>query len=167
MAVPPKKPLPSKDELHRLFAYADGRLIRKVRTRSKAAGTDACVTDKAGYVTVTIKRTTYMAHRLVWAMFNEDPGQLEVDHIDCVRSNNRIENLRLTTRSGNNQNQRCAHPSNSCGFLGVSFHKATGKFNARIQHKGRLLHLGLFDTPEAAHTAYVSRKRQLHSTCTL
>jgi hypothetical protein len=68
--------------------------------------------------------------------------------------------------SVNQQNHRVARVDNKCGLLGVS---SSGKrWQARIGHPGgKDAYLGLFDTPELAHAAYLEAKRRLHPGCTI
>jgi hypothetical protein len=73
--------------------------------------------------------------------------------------------MRDLTTSGNQQNQRRASQDSQSGFLGASPHR--GKFQAQITVNGKNRYLGMFETPEAAHAAYVAAKRNLHSTCTI
>lgn len=42
--------------------------------------------------------------------------------------------------------------------LGVSWHERSGKFRARVNITGKVKHLGIFSTPEAAHDAYIIAK---------
>jgi hypothetical protein len=75
--------------------------------------------------------------------------------------------LRIATPSINSQNQRNPRSDNTSGFLGVSLHRPSGRWRAKLQANGRFHHCGLFDTPELAHTAYIEAKRRLHPGCTL
>ena len=88
-----------------------------------------------------------------------------IDHGNGVRTDNRWANLRAGDRSFNMQNQRRARRDNTTGWLGVS--RVKSRFEAAIQVRGRRFRLGRFDTPEAAHAAYLTAKRKLHEGCTL
>lgn len=90
-------------------------------------------------------------HRLV---MNAPPG-VEVDHINGDGCDNRKANLRLCTSQENRWNipQR---RTNRSGFMGVSWHKRERAWRAQYSHRGKLTFLGYFDTPEAAHAAYVA-----------
>lgn len=81
------------------------------------------------------------------------PANLEVDHKDGNRLNNQKSNLRLATSSQNKCN-RGARKDNMSGYKGVSWHKQSGKWNARIKTKDIYKHLGLFKTKVDAAIAY-------------
>lgn len=111
-----------------------------------------------GYISINIYYKIYRAHRLAWLyMYRVWPAK-NLDHINGVCDDNRIDNLREATQAENRQNLRGAKSNNSTGLLGVSKSYKDGKFRASINHK----HLGLYDTAEEAHEAYVNAKRVLH-----
>src|SRR5262249_34043241 len=98
----------------------------------------------------------YVYERVIGRPLNKNEA---IDHIDglginCVRSN-----LRLATQSQNRANSRM-NKLNTSGFRGVSFHKRTGKWNAKIRIKGKLKDLGLYDTAEAAYEVYKQAARE-------
>lgn len=85
-------------------------------------------------------------HRLIM----DAPDNLQVDHINGNRLDNRKVNLRLCSNSFNLGN-RGANKNNTSGFKGVGASKH-GRFVAKIQVNRKYIHLGYFDTPiEAAH----------------
>lgn len=108
-----------------------------------------------GYVTVLIDGTRYPAHRLAWFYVYGEWPSLHIDHINGVHDDNRIVNLRQATVSQNLANQGICK-TNTSGFKGVHFHKQTGKWRARMSVMNRSVHVGLFSTPEEAHTAYIA-----------
>ena len=66
--------------------------------------------NKRGYylteIQINKKSTTFEVHRLIAkAFFNGIPKDMEIDHIDRVRSNNKITNLRVVTKSENLKNR--------------------------------------------------------------
>jgi len=82
-----------------------------------------------------------------------------IDHIDGNKLNNRFRNLREATRSENNSNSK-RPANNSSGFKGVSYRKQVGRWTAQITVNNKRSHIGYFNTPEAAHAAYVRAAKQ-------
>lgn len=148
-----------------------GHFTRKVRTAQRhKVGDRADLLIKsgsnAGYYRVAIDSRRYTAHRLAWFYVYGLWPTNDVDHKDSDPGNNRIDNLRDVSNLVNRENMRKARVNNLTGLLGVSTH-APGVFRASVHVSGKRIHVGLFDTPEAAHAAYVLAKRKLHKGCTL
>lgn len=118
-------------------------------------GTIAGKVGNRGYWRIGIDGRRCLAHRLAWAWFHGYDPQEDVDHINGVRDDNRIANLRIATRSQNLWNSR-RHFDNSSGFKGVSFDKNRRQWQAHICVAGKVIHLGRFSTPEEAHAAYLA-----------
>lgn len=116
-----------------------------------------------GYVYIKIDGKSYMAHRLAWLDVNGEWPEVFVDHINGDRSDNRLINLRAATRELNAQNQRVAQKHNKLGILGVSPYGE--KYYACIRVNGKTKYLGLHETPEVAHQAYLEAKRKYHEGC--
>lgn len=113
-----------------------------------------------GYWVVTIKRSTYPAHRLIWFIENgTQPG--EIDHIDGNKINNKIENLR-NGDNGINQQNSISHRHGH--MVGTTFHKRLNKWSAglcgRVNGKKTRKHLGVFCTQQEAHEAYLKAKSE-------
>lgn len=122
----------------------------------------------SGYVRLRVLGKVQYAHRLAWLLSYGAWPQRDIDHINGVRSDNRLANLRDVSRTANCENQRCAPSSNrSTGVLGVCWHPGAKKFMASIGVSRKKLYLGLFPTAEEAHQAYLQAKRRLHPGCTL
>lgn len=151
--------LVSYDPLTGIFT----RLRRRRGPRSDGFGSK----NGDGYLFAMLDGRTYALHRL--ARFYVDgvwPGD-EVDHRNGVRDDNRDDNLRDGDKTFNQQNRRTAERTNKSGFLGVSWCRYRNKWRAHICVEGRNRSLGRYDTPEAAHAAYVEAKRRLHPSNTL
>lgn len=150
------KPIHTQDELRQLFTYdrQTGRLYWKITSSNRApAGSRAGTLHKpTGYRIVRVGKVFYREHRLVWLL---KYGLLprEIDHINGVRDDNRVENLRSVDRSGNNQN-RAVQTNNTSGVTGVSYDKDRRTWAAYIKIGGRQKYLGRFATLEAAAEAY-------------
>ena len=90
------------------------------------------------------------------------------DHINGIKDDNRWINLRSVTKSENSQNQRKSQSDNkSSGLLGVSWCKAEGKWETSINVNKKKYYIGAFHCKHEAHEAYLKKKRELHSTCTI
>lgn len=152
--------------IHELFEYDKdtGVFTRKTTRR---AGTKAGTINGRGYRQVGVNGKLYLLHRLIWIYVNGDAPFEEIDHINGVRDDNRITNLRTATRSSNMQNQRAARSNSKSGVLGVHWHKARKKWAAYIGVSGKTINLGRFTDKLDAHKAYVTAKRRLHEGNTL
>lgn len=104
--------------------------------------------DTRGHIQVCIDGRMYAAHRLAWLYVYGSWPSSDLDHKDQIKTNNRIANLRLATRSENNVN-RSPRRDNTSGVVGVSWHKRVGKWAAYVGST----HLGYFDSREAASAA--------------
>ena len=99
---------------------------------------------------VHFQGVTYRAHRIIYAMHHGvDPGDMQIDHINGVGTDNRIENLRLATSQENNRNRRIAK-NNTSGIRGVCWDRFKKKWKAYIMIHGRLYNLGDFDSLDSA-----------------
>jgi hypothetical protein len=156
-------------ELVRVIDYdaETGIFTWKART-SKGVRVGDSVGSKCsnGYLRAKVNGVEYLLHRLAWFhVHGEWPRR--VDHINGVRNDNRIVNLRNVDARTNSENQHRAMVNNRLGVLGVCFEKQTRKFKASIRTRGRSITLGRYDSPEAAHAAYLEGKRRIHAGCTL
>jgi len=107
-------------------------------------GTTAGSFDWGGYVVIRILSKDYKAHRLAWLYVNGEMPESETDHINGIRDDNRIYNLRMVSHRDNARNRKMP-ANNSSGCIGVSMLKKSGKWVARISVDGVYAHIGLFD----------------------
>jgi hypothetical protein len=146
-----------------------GIFTRKVRTAQRhQVGDRACGNPiRTGHLRVAFDSTKYLAHRVAWLYVYGKWPQFDIDHINGIPSDNRIKNLRDVPNRINRQNMRSAKGDNASGLLGVTEHVKGRQWRASIHLDGKRHHIGLYDTPEAAHDAYVLAKRKIHEGCTI
>lgn len=133
-------------------------------TRGAKAGVIAGAIGSNGYRKITIDTKQYRAHRLAW-FYVHGSWPEAIDHRDHNKDNNSIKNLRDASRNINSQNLISAQRRNKTGLLGVAPHRK--KWAAKLVANGKKVWLGVFDTPELAHAAYVGAKRVHHEGNTL
>ena len=117
------------------------------------AGKEAFVTqNEKGYKTGRLfDREPYKAHRVVWVWWYGEWPEGEIDHINRVKDDNRIENLRVTSSSENSRNIALTK-KNLSGCFGVSKHG--NKWRARIcAGVGEVIELGVYEKKEDAIAA--------------
>jgi hypothetical protein len=156
--------LPDSAALHKLFKYdvETGLLYRRIKTSNsvqldRPAG---CVNPK-GYVVVSVGNRSFRAHRIVWAMCKgEVPPDMEIDHIDGQRGNNKLSNLRLVKHIENLKNS-ARRSDNTSGVRGVRRRSSAIKrpYYAIIYHKKKHIYLGSFTTMDEAARARKEAER--------
>ncbi|MBI6122061.1 HNH endonuclease [Serratia marcescens] len=91
--------------------------------RLKAGDCVGCISSY-GYWRTKLQGKEIPVHRIIWQLHNgEIPACMQVDHIDGIRVNNHISNLRLASVSENLQNQKRS-AKNTTGVKGLSWNKA-------------------------------------------
>ena len=106
-----------------------------------------------GYVSIAIDNKRYRAHHLAWLYVYGKMPSKNIDHINGVRDDNRICNLREATQQENLYNIGLSK-HNTSGYKGVHFHKKTGKWRAVASVNNYPKHIGLFETALEASLAY-------------
>lgn len=160
------RPLPSREFLQQCFAlhgysgtltwherpasHFEGRKYPAERVGAqwnrKFAGRPAGYPRKCdGRWVVEIGDVAFLRSRVIYVLagMGPDPGELRIDHWSGDETDDRPSNLRVATQAQNVQNAGLS-ANNTSGQTGVSFHKARGKWRARIRVGGREKHLGLF-----------------------
>jgi hypothetical protein len=118
--------------------------------RTRRAGKEAFTSvGSVGYYKGSIDRVMYTTHRVAWAIYHGEWPTGQIDHINGVRTDNRIVNLRVVTCQENQRNA-AIHKDNSSGIGGVSWCKNSSKWRARVMVDRRYISLGYFDTIEEA-----------------
>ena len=160
VATPTKlKDMITFEEAKELFTYDRGTGIikwRKITTRGRqrdnlVAGYTNFSGD--GYTKICFKGKLYRAHRIAMLLAYGFYGEgLEVDHINHIRDDNRLVNLRFVTGSDNHRNQSKSS-NNTTGVTGVTYCKDRRKYMAQIKVGDANINLGRFVTLEEAAEA--------------
>lgn len=119
-------------------------------TRYAGSRADASI-DSSGYRRVCLGHKHYIAHRIVW-MMQMGAWPETIDHINGVKTDNRMENLRDVSIKLNSLN-RPKQKNNQSGVTGVKWSKSCRKWEAAIQVNGEKIGLGFFLTFEMAAEA--------------
>ncbi len=146
---------------------------RKVRKHA-LVGMAAGYKNRKGYLRVKVESRLYLAHRLAWLHFYGRWPADQIDHINGIRDDNRIVNLRDVSGQVNTQNRHKAphgpvrNPSNT-NLLGTHFDRKRQVFTAHITDPvtRKQKNLGGYSTAEKAHAVYLEAKRRLHEGNTL
>lgn len=169
-------PLPPVEYLRECFAYnpVSGKVTWQHRPerhfgsagiaaqRNALAGRAVCHIGAAGYIRVKLDRTTYLLHRIIWAIHSgKFDEELEIDHINGNRLDNRFDNLRLATHTENNRN-RSVNSNNKLGIRGVYWHATAQKYYAYVGFNGRREHLGSFDSVATAEQVVKAARASRH-----
>lgn len=105
-----------------------------------------------GYVIFRANKKQYYAHRVAYFLYYGYVPNM-IDHINGIKNDNRIKNLRPATHTINCHNRKAS---------GVTTPKQTKKFAAAITINRKRKHLGYFNSREEAHQAYLAAKRIYH-----
>lgn len=158
------RPIPTIERLHEILSYDPdtGILTWKINSGRAVIGKEAGSLNPQSYRVIRIDGHPQTSHRMAWAMFYGEhikpPHQ--IDHINRVRNDNRIVNLRAALFCENQQNKTL--PKNKTGYTGVYWSKRKRVFWASIKAYGKNIHLGQFATAEAGHLAYLEAKQKYH-----
>lgn len=97
---------------------------------------------KNGYLYGAILDRVYLAHRIIWLLvFGRWP--VELDHINGVRDDNRIVNLRHVDRPENSKN-KAINSNNTSGTMGVYLDKRRGTWFAMIGVNYKNIRIGSY-----------------------
>lgn len=157
-----RKNVLTQERVRELFDYDPdtGIFTRKIKIRGGfLPGIGITRVGCGGYVTVSVDKKAYYLHRLVWLWWYGSHPTGHVDHINRVRSDNRIHNLREASHRHNLINSQL-YSNNASGVKGVGWYKRKGKWVARINGStGKSSLLGYFsDFTEAVAHRYAAEQ---------
>ena len=128
----------------------------------KYSGKESFTADNGkGYRCSFVFKIPMKAHRVAWAVYYGEWPKGHIDHINGVKSDNAISNLRVATAAENQWNVPRKTESLS-GFKGVNWSKIRSQWRARISVNGKSVWLGYFESAEDAHAAYCEAAKKYH-----
>ena len=140
-----------------------GIFTRKISRGNQKAGNIVGSLDKKGYLTAMVLHKYVKLHRLAWFyMYNTWPTQ--IGHINQIKIDNRISNLREVSTMQNCLNQTEPRKNNRLNTQGVHQIKKTGRYRASCSAYGIKQNLGIFATLEEAKNAYDTYKTNILKT---
>lgn len=147
------------------FEY--GKLTWKTTdaNRNAIVGEEAGNIGAKGYRRVSIDNGLYLVHRVIFALAHGRWPAGRLDHINRIRLDNRLENLRECSASENRMNSSVRSDCVS-GLKGASFDRRTGRYKAVIRmtgRGGRRKYLGRYKTAEEAHRAFCKASQERSS----
>jgi len=139
--------------------YRDGRVERKMLGSNQFGKIGDWILcdlkpNDDGYLRTEIDGRQKLLHRLLGFCFlglDLKNPKIQIDHINRIRTDNRVENLQIATNQQNGWNR------NAKGYT-----KKKSKYHAQIKINQQCIYLGIFDTPEEAHQAYLDAKAIHH-----
>lgn len=111
------------------------------------------------YAISSTKKSYILMHRLI----KQCPDGVVIDHKNGNTLDNRRSNLRIATLTQNGAN-RIKSKNSTTGYKGVTYFKLHPKkpYRAQIKHKGKVKHIGCYETAAQAHSAYLLESKKLH-----
>lgn len=138
----------TSEKIKEIFDYDSetGQLFWKVKPGLRARVNVGDVTgslNRHGYLQSQVCGRSYKTHRLIFTWCHGRWPTDQIDHINGVKTDNRISNLREVTPSENLKNQKL-RKNNKSGCIGVSWNKRDRKWVSQIKADGKRIYLGLF-----------------------
>jgi hypothetical protein len=155
-----RKPI-DVEELKKVFRIRNGNLERLnyQYPNGKWTVVENKKNNSGGYCQVGFNGTRVLYHVIIWILSTgEDiPQGMEIDHINGNKIDNRIENLRIVTRRGNQQNRkthRAGRLTGTCYNKIYHDDKIYHYWKSTIQINKTRIGIGRYKTEQEAHEAY-------------
>ncbi len=131
------------------------KIIADLEDYKKLSKYSWCIS-KTGYAVCNTGKKVVRMHRYI---LDAEPGKV-IDHINHNKLDNRKKNLRICSQQENLRNVKPCKTSQT-GEVGIRITKG-GKFNARITHNKKEIHIGNFETLSEAVAARIEAEKKFH-----
>jgi hypothetical protein len=117
--------------------------------------------DTKGYLHARIGQKKHRLHQIIYRHFHgEIPTGAHIDHIDCDKRNNRVENLRAVNPLVNARNR--IPPKNASGYPNVRWCKKHKSWKAHIESLGVVVWSGQSQDARALYNRFLEAKAKHH-----
>jgi hypothetical protein len=155
----------TQEKLKTLLQYDPdtGVLIWRTKpSRGVKAGRIAGTPTSEGYIALQINKQKMYAHRAIWLYVHGVWPSEEIDHINHIRNDNRLCNLRLANRLENSHNTR-KHDKSLSGHKGVAWHNRNKKWQVQMRFCGKSYYVGQFLNLQDAIQARLQAETKLYA----
>lgn len=157
----------TQSELKKLVKYnkTTGLMTWAINMRKNQvpAGKIVGSLNDSGYMRTKINGKDYLCHRLIWLYVHGKWPENLIDHINGIKTDNRIKNLREANHKQNLSNVHKPSSRNKTGYLGVSYIVRDKIFMACIGVNLKTYNLGSYKTAKEASYAYLAAKKIYHT----
>lgn len=150
------------ERFNQAFEYRDGKLYWKINTNpsKKLIGKQAGCKSSGEYGVVNLDSKAYSIHKVIFCMHNGTMPQV-VDHINGIRDDHRIENLRAATHVTNNYN-KVAQSNNKLGIKNVSWNNQNKKYWVQLVQNRKKVFSEMYDDLELAELVAIMAREKYH-----
>jgi hypothetical protein len=150
----------SMEQLNQLFEYRDGSLYWKKSNSPRAkVGNKAGSLSKYGYVDVRVNGSLQKAHRIIFVMHHGYTPEL-IDHINGIRDDNRIENLRAADYQKNMFNSKAKQSFSGC--KNIYWRESRKRWFVKLCIQDKQIYAGSFKELDKAKLAAQNARNQMH-----
>jgi hypothetical protein len=122
--------------------------------------------NNAGYLVVELNNKHVKIHRIIWMLVHGRWPDPMLDHINGIKTDNRLCNLREVSAKQNLENSPIKKSKSGLprsGYKGVHFSRKSKNWVAQIGHNKKTFYLGTYKTPEEASEAYTKAAKIFHT----
>lgn len=148
--------------LQDLFIYDNGNLLWKNSQRKNTVKANSIAGNlgQNGYYRTSVKGKLIYNHRAIF-LFHHGYLPKFLDHINGIKTDNRIENLREATYQQNNEN-KAMQKNNKSGCRCVFWHKTTNLWVVLIRKNNKQHSFGYYKNYDEACLIANQKRKELH-----